>query len=68
MADNEAELLLKLWEAGICPTCGKPVPDGTRVGTGRRSDGGFCSLDCYAAFYAAELAERARLLAKRAEH
>jgi len=37
----------------------------TRVGTGRKSDGGFCSLDCYANFYQLELSERARRLSER---
>jgi hypothetical protein len=37
----------------------------TRVGSGRKSEGGFCSLDCYASFYQLELTERARRLVER---
>jgi hypothetical protein len=32
---------------------------------GRKSEGGFCSLDCYASFYQLELTERARRLVER---
>ena len=31
---------------------------GKRVGSGKESDGGFCSLDCYGEYYKAELMER----------
>jgi len=64
MAVSEAEHPLALWEQNICPYCGKLIPEGTRVGSGRKSDGGFCSLDCYARYYQMELQERARKLAK----
>ena len=59
MDKSEDELLLELWDAAICPNCGKQIPEGTRIGTGRRSDGGFCSLDCYAKFHLTALQERA---------
>lgn len=52
--------LLECWEQNLCPQCGKRIPEGTRVGTGIKSEGGFCSLDCYAAFYGPELVERHR--------
>jgi hypothetical protein len=35
------------------------------VGSGRKADGGFCSLDCYTDFHQLQLAERARRLAER---
>jgi len=57
---NEQEYLLELWEQNVCPFCGNFIPEGTRVGSGRKSEGGFCSLRCYADYYALELAERAR--------
>jgi hypothetical protein len=60
MTISETEYLLELWEQNVCPFCGNPIPEGTRVGSGRKSEGGFCSLRCYADYYALELAERAR--------
>lgn len=36
----------------------KRVPEGKRVGSGKKSEGGFCSLDCYGEYYKAELTER----------
>jgi hypothetical protein len=60
MAESLEQYLLQLWDKNICPNCGKLIPQGHRVGSGQRSKGGFCSLDCYAAFYQHELAERAR--------
>lgn len=57
---NEAEYLLELWDRDICPNCGKDIPEGTRVGNGRKSEGGFCSLACYADYHSLELAARAR--------
>lgn len=39
------------WDEGVCPVCGKKIPEGTRVGSGRKADGGFCSLDCYTAYH-----------------
>ena len=38
-------------------TAGKKIPEGKRVGSGKKSEGGFCSLDCYGD-YKAELTER----------
>ncbi len=63
---REDEYLLELWSKNICPYCGKNIPEGTRVGSGRKSDGGFCSLDCYARYYQSELRERARKIAELA--
>jgi hypothetical protein len=57
--------LLELWDLNICPNCGKTIPQGTRVGSGRKSEGGFCSLDCYTSFYQLQLTERARRVAGR---
>ena len=60
MAISESEYLLKLWVMNVCPQCGKRIPEGTRVGTGRKSEGGFCSLTCYSRYYCLEIRERAR--------
>lgn len=68
MAVPESKYLLDLLRAKVCPWCGKNIPEGTRVGSGRKSEGGFCSLDCYTKYYALELQERAKRvsdLAKR---
>ena len=51
------EHLPKLWQDH--PT------QGTRVGSERKSEGGFCGLDCYSSFYQLELTERARRLVER---
>jgi hypothetical protein len=60
MTMSETEYLLELWKQNVCPFCGNVIPEGTRVGSGRKSEGGFCSMRCYADYYALELAERAR--------
>jgi hypothetical protein len=62
MAILEAEYLTKMWERNMCPYCRGAVAKEKRVGSGRKSDGGFCSLQCYASYHALDLAERARLL------
>ncbi len=66
----ESEYLLEMWEAGICPYCSKTIPEGTRVGSGRKCEGGFCSLDCYARYYQLELQARFLRLAevRRRQH
>jgi hypothetical protein len=66
MARSESDYLLDLWGKNICPYCGRRIPEHSRVGTGRKSDGGFCSLDCYARYYQMEFGERARNLGKLA--
>lgn len=50
MAESIEASLLKLWDRNICPNCFKTIPQGTRVGSGRKREGGFCSLDCYISF------------------
>ena len=57
--------LLELWKQNICPNCGKTIPQGTKVGSGRKSEGGFCSLDCYTSFYQLQLTERAQRIVER---
>jgi len=59
MPDSEDDRLAELSSAGICPNCGSVILPGQAV---IRGVGSFCSLDCVAAFYQAEFAERARRL------
>jgi hypothetical protein len=71
MGNSEEDVLSRLWAMNICPQCGKKIPEGTRVGSGRRSEGGFCSLKCYGDFYGLEMVERAKraaLLAARGQN
>jgi len=58
MAESEQSYLLELWDKNICPNCCKKIPEGKRVGSGKKSDGGFCSLGCYVEYHEAELIER----------
>jgi hypothetical protein len=58
MARSEREYLLDLWDKNICPHCGKDIPKGTRVGSGKKSEGGFCSTDCQAEYHKTALIER----------
>ncbi len=67
MAESERRYLLELWDKGICPNCSKKIPDAKRVGSGKKSDGGFCSLDCYGEYYNAALTERHKKLIATAE-
>lgn len=64
MDKTEAEYLVDLWERNVCPYCGKDIPEGTRVGRGKKELGGFCSLDCVAQYYELEFIERARHLGR----
>jgi hypothetical protein len=66
MAKSEREYLLDLWDRNICPNCGKDIAEGTRVGSGKKSEGGFCSLDSYAAYYKTDLIQRAKKIAELA--
>jgi len=51
----EEEYLLELWNKNICPNCGKSTPELGRVGSGRKADGGVCSLECYGEYHKATL-------------
>jgi hypothetical protein len=64
MAQSGEQYQFELWAKNICPSCGKQIPAGQRVGSGQKSKGGFCSLDCYASFYQYELKERARRISE----
>ena len=67
MAISETQYLLELWSKSVCPWCEKTIQPNTRVGSGRKSEGGFCSLDCYAKYYSIELNERAIKVAELAK-
>jgi hypothetical protein len=67
MAISETTYLLELWSRNVCPYCEKVLQPNSRVGTGRKSEGGFCSLDCYAKYYSIELNERSRKVAELAK-
>jgi hypothetical protein len=58
MEEFDKEYLLELWDANICPNCGVAIPDQARVGSGKKSEGGFCSLSCYGDYYKATLVDR----------
>jgi hypothetical protein len=61
VAGSDEEVRLNEFrQAGICPNCGKPIPEGTAVA---RGPGAFCSLECVALFHNAEFSERAKRLA-----
>jgi hypothetical protein len=64
MDKSEEEYLLELWERNVCPNCGASIAKGTRVGSGQKAKGGFCSLDCYARFYEVEIIQRTHRLAE----
>lgn len=58
MGRSEQEYLLELWARNICPNCAKLIPEGTRVGSGKKTEGGFCSLNCFGEYYKTEMLER----------
>jgi hypothetical protein len=62
---DEDGRLRKLRQEGVCPNCGKAIPAGDAV---VRGSGTFCSLECVAPFYRAELSERAKRLASAARN
>jgi hypothetical protein len=50
MAESIEASRLELWDRNICPNCFKTIPQATRGGSGRKREGGFCSLDCHPSF------------------
>jgi hypothetical protein len=64
MARSEREYLLEFWDRSICPYCGKSIPEGKRIGSGRKSEGGFCSLDHFTAYHELKFREKAKKLQK----
>lgn len=58
MAETEEAYLARCWERDICPYCSRIFPATQRVGSGRKKQGGFCSLACYGSYHAMDLAAR----------
>jgi hypothetical protein len=56
MAETEHGYLEECGRRGLCPTCHEFIA--TRIGSGRQSDGTFCSLDCYGEWHRAVLIRR----------
>jgi hypothetical protein len=67
MASSESQYLLELWDKHICPTCGKTIPDGKYIGSGKKAEGGFRSLGCYADYHRLEISERAKKIQELVE-
>jgi hypothetical protein len=67
MTSSESIYLLELRDKHICPTCGKTIREGKYVGSGKKSEGGFCSLGRYAEYYRMEIVERAKKVQELAE-
>lgn len=63
---DESGYLAQMWRRNQCPNCGRLIPAGQRIGSGKKSEGGFCSLSCYTEYYQTEIAARARKAASNA--
>jgi hypothetical protein len=63
--DDEQEYLAHCWVSNVCPCCGNHFEPSSRVGSGSKEKGGFCSLECYAKYYQYELRERIKRFASR---
>lgn len=61
---DEESFLRQCWDSGLCPCCKRSFPASQRIGSGKRAEGGFCSLNCYAEYYKDELATRLRRFAQ----
>ena len=59
---EEERFLLECWTQNVCPQCSKQIPEGKRVGSGKKSDGGFCCLDCYGEYHKKRLIEKHKRL------
>src|SRR5947207_15929510 len=60
LPEGQSEYLSEMWLRNLCAYCGRTIKQGTRVGSGRKSEGGFCSLSCYTKYYQMELIARAQ--------
>lgn len=65
MDKSEEEYLLELWERNICPQCGGEISGEQKFGTGKKREGGFCSLQCYTLYYQTEILQRQQQILKR---
>lgn len=60
MSITESDQLAELWERRICPFCMGNVREDHRIGSGKITDGAFCSLRCYAEYYKRKLSDQAK--------
>jgi hypothetical protein len=60
--------LADCWQRLVCPNCQKQLDPKNRVGNGRKRDGGFCSLDCFAVFYERDISARLKHPSEPNEH
>jgi hypothetical protein len=67
MYESEAGYLRTMWDRHLCPTCRSLIADHAMVGSGKKSDGRFCSLHCFATYHALTLAQRASLLKENSQ-
>ena len=44
----------------VCRNCGHVIPSGGLLGSGKKGEGVFCSLSCFAEYNRAKLIERAK--------
>ncbi len=58
MAISDEAYLLDCWRAGLGPWCRRQFPATVRVGSGKKLDGGFCSLGCYGEYHRLSIEER----------
>lgn len=56
MAVQEEAHLQKCLAANVCPVCSKSLK--TKVGSGKKKDGVFCSVACYGEWHAEMLKRR----------
>lgn len=59
MAEGEEAYLRTCWEQRVCPCCREAMLPGTAIGSGRASDGHFCSLRCYGQYHEGAIRRRA---------
>jgi hypothetical protein len=65
MAISETAYLKMMGERSLCPQCYRTLVAGQQVGSGKKSDGVFCSLKCFSSYHALDLIERARLIQRK---
>jgi hypothetical protein len=58
MRETERRLLLEIEGRSLCPFCGQHVKPESRIGTGSKASGVFCSLNCFAEYSVLELSDR----------
>src|SRR5207249_8812735 len=64
LPSKEQRYLADMWDRGLCANCGQPIPEGKRVGSGNKADGGFCSLACFGTYHRLTLRSEERRVGK----